>query len=280
MADQIDVDKIRAEIRATRPTPELYGVTKVIIGASYNGRVDYDQQLACNGFTSLDIETELNLAHKEFPGLSASTMLVDGVPQMRAALLRAGRRPPIWFDYPVELVDFYGRKIESMTWGELNQSNRRAFVKMSGKRRFQPMVANFPLLKRGQDDDVDLWNAMHIEDEDGVLVSEPVDFVAEWRAFVLDGEILDVRQYRGDWRARPDTATIEAANAAFHPALRGYAIDFGLTAGDGRTLVVETNAGYSLGAYGLRPELYARLLAATWAGIWGPGQFGTEGTGG
>lgn len=263
------IDELRAEIRAQHPTSDLYGISKVIIGASYNGRVDYDQQLAANGFASLDIETELNLAHKEFPGLSAATMLVDGVPQVRAALLRAGKRPPVWFDYPAELVDFYGRKIEVMTWCELNQSERRAFVKMSGKRRFQPMVANFPLLKREQDEGVDLYNACHIEDDDGVLVSEPVDFVAEWRAFVLDGEILDVRQYRGDWKARPDPAVIEAANAAFRPALRGYAIDFGLTAGDGCTLVVETNAGYSLGAYGLRPELYARLLAASWAGIWG-----------
>ena len=37
----------------------------------------------------------------------------------------------------------------------------------------------------------------------------------------------------------------------------------------GETLVVETNAGHSLGSYGLRPDLYATLLAAAWAGVWG-----------
>lgn len=41
-------------------------------------------------------------------------------------------------------------------------------------------------------------------------------------------------------------------------------LDFGVTS-DGRTLLIEMNDGYSLGAYGLEPELYAKLLTARWA---------------
>lgn len=247
----------------------LYGITKVIVGASYTGRTDYDQQLAAQGFEGLDIEVEFCRKHVELPALSRSVMLVDGVSQVRGALYRHGRRVRHIGDYPTELERFFGRRIETMTWGELNKQERRAFIKRPGKGNFQPMVANFPFLKSKQSADVDPYNVMHIDDNDTLLVSEPVTFLAEWRAFVLDGEVLDVRQYRGDWRLRPDEEVIDAANGAFCPDwIRGYAIDFGLT-DDGRTLLVEVNAGYSLGAYGLRPDLYARLLAAAWEGVWG-----------
>jgi hypothetical protein len=37
----------------------------------------------------------------------------------------------------------------------------------------------------------------------------------------------------------------------------------------GRTLVVEANDGFALGAYGLMPVDYARLLAARWAELTG-----------
>lgn len=41
-------------------------------------------------------------------------------------------------------------------------------------------------------------------------------------------------------------------------------MDFGVTE-DGRTILIEVNDGYSLGAYGLEPTLYTRLLTARWA---------------
>lgn len=65
-----------------------------------------------------------------------------------------------------------------------------------------------------------------------------------------------------------DAAVIEAAVAAFTDAPNGYAIDFGVTA-DGRTLLIEVNDGYSVGAYGLFFTDYAKLLAARWAQLTG-----------
>lgn len=103
-----------------------------------------------------------------------------------------------------------------------------------------------------------------------------VDFVSEYRCFVKYGEILDVRRYRGDWSKAPSREVVERAIAAYASAPAGYAADFGVTS-DGRTLLVEVNDGYSLGPYGLWPELYAQLLSARWAqmvGIDDPCDFG------
>lgn len=39
--------------------------------------------------------------------------------------------------------------------------------------------------------------------------------------------------------------------------------------GDGRTLLVEINDGYSLGCYGLQHNLYAQPLSVRWAELVG-----------
>lgn len=65
-----------------------------------------------------------------------------------------------------------------------------------------------------------------------------------------------------------EAAVIESAVKDFAGAPAGYAADFGVT-GDGRTLLVEINDGYSLGCYGLQHNLYAQLLSARWAELVG-----------
>ena len=43
---------------------------------------------------------------------------------------------------------------------------------------------------------------------------------------------------------------------------------FGVT-GEGRTLLIEMNDGYSIGCYGLNDVLYAKFLYARWAELTG-----------
>ena len=96
-----------------------------------------------------------------------------------------------------------------------------------------------------------------------MICSEVVEFVSEYRAFVLEGELLDLRHYKGDFRLFPNTAVIDAAVGAYTHAPVAYGIDFGLTR-DRQTLLVETNEAYSLGCYGLAPLLYSTLLEHRW----------------
>lgn len=50
---------------------------------------------------------------------------------------------------------------------------------------------------------------------------------------------------------------------AYQGAPAGYSADFGVT-DNGRTLLIETNDGYSLGHGRLVANLYAELLRARW----------------
>lgn len=266
------LEELRSFQEAHRQYSTLHGINHVYVSASSTGRIDYDSERALQGFEGLKVRCSVHKPGEPAPKLSREVMLVDGVYQVNRALVEAGRKLPAWNDYPPELEAFYGRQLMVTSWHDLNTLiGGTWFVKRPFKSAFQPCIYRFPWRPTGgDDDDADLadHNALHLDDDERLLASEPVNFVAEWRAFVVCHKVVDVRQYRGDWRAHFDRFIVSAAADAFrHPSL-SYAIDFGLT-DDGRTLVVETNSGRSLGAYGLMPDLYATLLASGWTAAWG-----------
>ena len=96
-----------------------------------------------------------------------------------------------------------------------------------------------------------------------IWISEVVEFIAEWRCFVLDGQVLDVRPYTGDYHAQFDPSVIDDAISCWKDAPIAYGLDIGVTR-DGRTLVVEVNDGYALGNYGLSPLKSINFHKARW----------------
>ena len=110
----------------------------------------------------------------------------------------------------------------------------------------------------------DLEDYKNQDPDSEIYCSEVVNFISEWRCFVLYGEILDIRFYYGDRNAECDRSVIDAAVQAYTSKPAGCAVDFGVT-DDGRTLLLEVNDGFSLGTYGLEDTLYAKLLTARWA---------------
>lgn len=101
-----------------------------------------------------------------------------------------------------------------------------------------------------------------------VYCSEVKEIIAEFRVFVLYGEIIDVRRYGGRWDVACDADVVESCVKDFEGAPKAYALDFGVTK-DGETVLVEVNNTCSIGSYGLEPVLYARFLSARWAELTG-----------
>ena len=101
-----------------------------------------------------------------------------------------------------------------------------------------------------------------------VWASEVVSWIAEWRVFVLRGEVLDVRQYAGHWSLPIHPDWIMAAVRVYKNAPVAYAMDVGRL-DDGRWALVEVNDAYDLGTYGLEVEGYARMLSARWGELVG-----------
>ena len=160
------------------------------------------------------------------------------------------------YDYPEELAAFRGRQIWQTQLGDIRHEKLPIFIKPV-EEKIAPGIV------------VEKWEDLEAEygllgPETMLYCSEAVDFVSEWRCFLLYGKIVGIQFYYGNSDAGCDRKTIDDAVRAYPNMPAGCALDFGVTA-DGRTLLIEMNDGYSLGYYGLEPTLYARLLAARWA---------------
>ncbi|MFI5297362.1 MAG: ATP-grasp domain-containing protein [Polyangiales bacterium] len=225
--------------------------------------------VARRGFWELNVETVPFETRDDVDALAdlGPTVGVAGdIGDVQRALKRLGRPMPDPIDYPDQIMPFLGRSIWRSTLGAVREGCWRepVFVKSVAHKRLDGLVW------KGDDDS--RRRVVHVHDDEPVWCSEVRMFVSEYRVFVLDGELLDVRRYRGDWSRAPSRATIEAmvatASVASPRSLpkampRAYCIDVGVTDYRG-TLLIEANDGYAFGTYGLAPVHCARMLSARW----------------
>lgn len=111
---------------------------------------------------------------------------------------------------------------------------------------------------------VNKWYISCIKDlpEDTVLMAyEPFKskITSEWRLYVHNHEIVDSRNYSGDFFVSPDMyyAKGVAKNHTSFPC--AYTIDVGILE-NGENVVIEFNDFWSTGNYGMPNDLYVRML--------------------
>lgn len=192
--------------------------------------------------------------------LDPLTLVVGGTVAVHMALRQIGVAVPAPLNLPRPLLGFAGRNIWETTLGTIRQQLQSegaapVFIK--------PLVATKSFAGCVVSRAAELQRLKHLADELGVQAAEPVAFVSEWRYFVHRAAVVGLAFYRGDWSVVPDSATVRRAVAAYLPGPVAYSMDFGVTA-DGRTLLVEANDAFALGAYGLDPVVYARMLEDRW----------------
>ena len=197
----------------------------------------------------------------EIEKLTSEDLVIDYVHETRAllALMGIGIKE---IDYPEELQPLFGRKIREGVIGEIvnNPDNWGQFVKpKEGSKLFTGRVVN------GTKDLIGISMAFDYP----VWISEAVDFKREWRCFIKDKQVIDVRPYRGDYHYQYNPKIIEKAIELWDNSPRAYALDIGVTA-DNRTLLVEINDGYAVGNYGLSPIDTFLFYEARWQELVAP----------
>jgi len=227
----------------------------------------YDGPLPCsiNGAAAIQGFNELGIKVVPFYGFGDIEESVDCGPEalvygyigdVHSALKKIGLPMPKPLDYPEELRAFLGRDFREGFLGEIRDTPvpKGVFVKPQEHKVFTGFVYY---------GNRDRLRIATYPDETPVYYSDVVDFISEYRCFVLDGDLLDVRIYKGDWSVAPNRKVVEAAVRSYKSGPRAYAIDFGITS-DGKTLLVEANDGFALGSYGLHYVTYARMIEARW----------------
>lgn len=193
---------------------------------------------------------------------SRNNIVVAFIEDTNKYLERLGIGPKIALNIPKELEKYTGREIRYMSMAEFKKDAQLpVFVKPA--RRSKEFQAGVLTLQSSKDT---FFNEH--SDDTPVLVSEVVDFVSEYRGYVIDGTLQGIKHYLGNFRVFPDMKIVDAAIADFKSQPAGYSIDFGITS-DGRTLLVECNDGWGLGNYGLNDVTYSTLLAKRWRELMG-----------
>lgn len=213
----------------------------------------FDALIGCE---QLKIETVPFRAVYAIEDYDPKDPIVGSLQDTEVAMESLGLTLPL-LDYPEELSSFLGRKIWKSTLFNITSSTDgwHVFVKpVSDIKRFSGTILDNSedVIKLGGGvEDIEVW------------CSEKVNFLSEWRLWVMEGNIIGLTPYQGRWDVFPDAEILKRAVSEFKSAPAAYALDFGVT-DDGRTLLVEASDGYSLRSFGLDPALYVKFLATRW----------------
>jgi hypothetical protein len=210
--------------------------------------------------------------------LSRNTIVKGTVRSVRTALNKIGVPSVPNLDLPDSLREFLNRKVWFTTLGEVRKSKKKTFIKPLCNQKGFPGYVFY---------DNDSYSTYDFPDNFPVLASEPVNFLAEWRVYVLNKKIVNVVGYRGDFSVemKPKYSQVYPMIEAFKQQPVAYAMDIGYI--DQNTLenslaftlynntnkknntnipisLVEINDAITIGNYGIPKVTYARMIEARW----------------
>ena len=109
----------------------------------------------------------------------------------------------------------------------------------------------------------DLVPLASVPDDTDILLSEVVNYISEYRCFVNRRGLIGCKNYTGNFEVLPNFNMVYGAIEDYKEQPLSYSIDFGIT-DKGETQLIEINDGFALGAYGLNPILYCKMIRDRW----------------
>lgn len=196
--------------------------------------------------------------------ITRETLVHGWVKTVHDALNMIGVAEPAPVDYPSQLKRFFDRNIELTTLGSVHADFMESEQKSGGPtpvfvKPFQHKLFVGHTIERFSH----LAETSNFPRDTKVWRSDVVDIKTEWRCFVKERCLLDVRKYAGSAWSVPDKNTIIQMINEYKDAPAGYSLDVGIDS-NGKTILVEVNDGYALGTYGFDGLSYTELAIARW----------------
>jgi len=162
--------------------------------------------------------------------------------------------PTLLPDYPEELNGYLHRKVETGTLRDLTLEHCPVFVKPKYQKLFTGFVCDDPFDYR--------FKSHSVSNNEPLWLSEIVNWVSEWRVYVVNGKIAYMSHYNGHRNTRPRLRRVEEMISKL--SAQNYVMDVGVLT-NGRTALIEVNDGIAVGAYeGCRHFVYGELLVNRW----------------
>lgn len=239
--------------------------TRALIQGSKFGELRLEERLIVEALTAR------GLPHKRFSTkhlkrrqlqIDRETLFVGDVSNCLIALKILGLEPTLAPSYPEELEPLLGRRVWQTSLGTFLSSLQKgdcpvSFVKPAREKLFTGRVVK---------DSRDLALLDSYSDLEPVYCSELIDIASEYRVYVSEGRLGTVAKYSGKLTVEPDGSVIEEAISLLSSVENGpvsYSLGFAVTE-EGKTLLLEMNDGFALGAYEIGSEEYFRLVASRW----------------
>ncbi len=218
-----------------------------------------DIMYAIDGFESMNYEPQAFTLLAVGNGFEAGPddVVIGSPVAIRKHFRHLGCEPePV--DYPNYIsTDVMGRAVYSSTLGEVHWMLQKAgsslFVKpkMTKKGYFDAKVYDLETIAE--------LRKHHAADTE-VFRSTPMTFLAEYRVFVHQGKIIDIRRYAGPYDSvTPEIGRIQVMMKQYVNPPIAYTLDVGIDTGL-QTVLVEANDFWAIGAYGLDAVVYATML--------------------
>lgn len=189
--------------------------------------------------------------------LGPETIVCGYISDVLRGVRKMGKPIPSALDYPESLREFLGRNLYLKQLNEVRYGVEKVFIKPVQQKLFTGFVFDGSASSRRR--------IATICDSELIWVSNCVEMDSEYRCVILNGDIIDVRRYTGDWSLVPDKSVVKNAIDAFErsgEAPACYTLDFAVNSSG--TILVEANDGFAFGHYGMQSEAYATCLAARW----------------
>lgn len=107
----------------------------------------------------------------------------------------------------------------------------------------------------------DIVSSCDIPNSSNWIISELIDIESEWRGFVFNGELLDIRCYTGRFDVFPDVELVREMIKAYQHSPRAYTIDVGVNKDKG-TFLIECHQFFSCGLYGFDNSLLPQMFSS------------------
>lgn len=165
-----------------------------------------------------------------------------------------GIKVPSYLGYPSSLNEYLHREIYVKNFSDLWTYDYPFFVKPYNDVKLftGELIENLKQLNSLQE-----WN--EFDNDLQVFVSQPTNFLSEYRVFVHKGEVRGVKYYKGSFDYYIDMDIVCNMIEDFKNSPIAYTLDVGYT-DEGETALVEVNDMWAIGSYGMKGVEYVRMV--------------------
>lgn len=204
--------------------------------------------------------------------LSKNTLVKGSIRTTRRALELIGVPQPENVDIPKGLMRYAHRKIWETTLGEIRRAGKRVFIKpLNYQKAFCGHVAEYEKRWDGFEyvstSEFDR-ETLCFPDNFPVLASTVTEMHGEWRAYILEGKVKEIRDYHGGYPyERPTIPQVQKLVDACKNQRAAWSLDVTYILNKNKKpmlSVVEANEAFSCGYFGQNWKLYTDMTIARW----------------